>query len=270
MAAPPAARVDRLTLIAVAVVAYAITNVTHEGLGHGGACVIVGGEPRGLNAVYFDCGEEKLGVAAVRWVAAGGTLVNLVVAALAWTGLRLSGHAVTVGRYFLWLVMTLSLLQATGYWMFSGFANIGDWAAVTEGLAPAWLFRVLLSVAGCGGYYLSIRVALAALVPFLGPSAGRVAHARTLMLVPYLAGGVLYVSAGFLNPESLLLVLISGAAASFGGTSGLAWMWNLLRAPARTEVQTPPLAVPRSPAWIALAAIVAGLFIGVLGRTVRF
>jgi hypothetical protein len=265
-----AARCDLPTLIAVAVVAYALTNVLHEGGGHGGACVIVGGKPKELNAVFFDCGDEHLSVAAVRWVAAGGTIVNLVTGALAWAGLRASGKGITVGRYFLWLLMTLSLLQATGYWLFSGLADIGDWAAVTAGLTPGWPWRVLLTAAGGGGYYLTARLALAELVPFLGPESGRVAHARTLMLVPYLTGGVLYVAAGLLNPVSPALVLISAAAASLGGTSGLAWMYNLLRAPARTQVETPPLAVPRSLAWIGLAAAVAGVFIGVLGRSVRF
>jgi hypothetical protein len=266
----PAVRVDPLTLVAVAVVAYALTNVAHEGLGHGGACVIVGGQPRELSAVYFDCGDEHISAAAARWVAAGGTLVNLAVAALAWIGLRASGRGVTVGRYFLWLVMTLSLLQATGYWMFSGLANIGDWAAVTEGLTPAWPFRVLLSVAGIGGYYLAARVAMGTLAPFLGPAEGRIAHARRLMVLPYFAGGVLYVAAGLLNPVSPMLVLISAAAASFGGTSALMWMHNFLRAPGRAPVETAPLAVPRSMAWIALGAAVAAVFVGVLGRTIRF
>ena len=60
-AAPPSAAALHLpTVLAIALVAYALTNVAHEGLGHGGMCVALGGEPRVLNAVYFDCGEEGL------------------------------------------------------------------------------------------------------------------------------------------------------------------------------------------------------------------
>ena len=73
-------RIDLPTLIAIALVAYAITNVSHEGLGHGGACALVGGKPAGINAVYFDCDESMLGPAAIKWISAAGTVVNLVFA----------------------------------------------------------------------------------------------------------------------------------------------------------------------------------------------
>jgi hypothetical protein len=36
---------DIPTLVAIAVVAYAVANVVHEGLGHSGTCVLVGGRP---------------------------------------------------------------------------------------------------------------------------------------------------------------------------------------------------------------------------------
>ncbi len=61
---------DLLTMIAVAVVAAVITDVIHEGLGHGGMCVAIGGKPLVISTVHFDCGGEN------RWVAAGGTLAK--------------------------------------------------------------------------------------------------------------------------------------------------------------------------------------------------
>jgi hypothetical protein len=54
----------------------------------------------------------------------------------------MSGRGATPGRYFLWLLMTVSLLQGTGYWLFSGIGNLGNWAKVIEGLTPAWPARV--------------------------------------------------------------------------------------------------------------------------------
>lgn len=71
-AQPSAAALHLPTLVAIAVVAFALTNVAHEGLGHGGIRLAVGGQPRVLNAVYFDCGEEGLGGAASRWISAAG------------------------------------------------------------------------------------------------------------------------------------------------------------------------------------------------------
>jgi hypothetical protein len=261
--------VDRLTVIAVALIAYAITNVSHEGLGHGGACVLVGGKPLELNAVYFDCDKSDLAASSAKWISAGGTLVNLVTGALAWLALR-RGQGATVGRWFTWLLMTLSLLQATGYWLFSGLGNIGDWAKVVEGLAPAWPWRVALAVAGGAGYWLTIRLALRALGPFLGDGDDRVARARTLMLLPYLAGGALYLAAGALNPQSPVLVLISAAAASLGGTSALCWSFNMLRdRKAFPPHGSPPLSIRRSPLLLAAGAATAAIFILVLGRSVK-
>ena len=34
-------------------------NVLHEGAGHGGACLLVGGKPLALSSVYFECSAES-------------------------------------------------------------------------------------------------------------------------------------------------------------------------------------------------------------------
>ena len=46
--------VDRPTLAAIAVVAFALANVVHEGVGHGGACLLAGGRAPALSATHFD------------------------------------------------------------------------------------------------------------------------------------------------------------------------------------------------------------------------
>ncbi len=63
-----------------------------------------------------------------------------------------------------------------------------------------------------------------------------------------------------------MLVLISAAAASFGGASALAWMAQLLR----NRERYPPGAAPaegiaRSWPWLVAGALTALLFIAVLG-----
>jgi len=74
---------DLPTVIAIALVAYAASNVVHEALGHGGACVILGGRPLVLSSVHFDCGDAGMGAIARRGVAAAGTIANFVAGALA-------------------------------------------------------------------------------------------------------------------------------------------------------------------------------------------
>ena len=78
--------IDRVTVAAIAIVAYACGNLLHEAVGHGGACLLVGGRPQMLNAVFFQCDESTLSPLGIRLVAAGGTIVNLIVAGglLAW------------------------------------------------------------------------------------------------------------------------------------------------------------------------------------------
>ena len=272
-ATPAGAALHLPTVIAIALVAYALTNIAHEGVGHGGMCVAVGGEPITLNAVYFDCSRAGVSDAGSRWISAAGTLTNLAFAALTALLLRARLVRAATGRYFLWLFLTLNLLQAFGYWMFSGIGGIGDWNAVVADSPNYALWRIALAVAGTAAYmFVAVPIALRRLLPFLtARDPGRMAAAVRLTVVPYIAGGMLYVTAGLLNPESPWLVLISAAAASFGGASALAWMAQLLR----NRERYPPGAAPaesiaRSWPWLFAGAIVALFFIAVLGPGIRF
>lgn len=260
-----ATKPDLFTIAAVAITATVIADFIHEGLGHGGMCVATGGQPLALSTVHFECSADT------RLVAAGGTLANLIFGALSW-GVTRAVKQAAPWRYFFWLLMTFNLFQAGGYFLFSGIGNIGDWAAVTAGWRPAWAWCVGLVVLGTVAYFiLFVPLSLRELDPFLGKDAEiRVRRARQLTLVPYLAAGVLSCVAGALNPVGPLLILISAAAASFGGNSGLAWMWNLLhgrRIPS-SGLQLPE--IKRSRGWMIAAVVLAILFIAELGPGVKF
>jgi hypothetical protein len=92
-----------------------------------------------------------------------------------------------------------------------------------------------------------------------------VRRARQFTVTPYLTAGVLAGVAGALNPVGPLLILISAAAASLGGNSGLAWMWQLLYGPRipSSEFQMPE--IEHSWAWIIGALVLAIGFIVGLG-----
>jgi hypothetical protein len=265
-------RLDPWTVGALAVVAYCIGNVVHEGLGHGGACVLVGGKPEELNAIFFECSVDGLPAAARRWLAAGGSIANVVVAVPAWIALqRLPRDAGRV-RAFVWLLLAVNLLTPFGYLLFSGLGNIGDWAVVVRGLEPALVWRGALAVAGAVLYFVvAPRLLMPSLELFLGAGVEqRLARARTLSVLSYVVGGLTFVTAGLLNPHGLELVLISAAAASFGGTSLLAWYPDVYaRRPAASPGDV-PLGVPRSRGWLVAAAITLVIFVGVLGPGVRF
>ncbi|MFZ0805331.1 MAG: hypothetical protein WAN03_04080 [Candidatus Sulfotelmatobacter sp.] len=255
---------DRWTIVAIAIVATIVGDVIHEGLGHGGMCVVTGGQPLVISTVHFDCSLDT------RLVAAGGTLANLIFGAVFWGVARSIQHSAR-WRYFFWLLMSFNLLAAGGYFLFSGMGNIGDWAAVVAGWQPAWAWRVGLTALGAVTYFaLFVPLCVRELRPFLASDPKmRVRRARQLTVIPYLTAGILACVAGALNPVGPILILISAAAASFGGNSALAWMWTLLngrRIPS-SELQMPE--IRRSWGWMGAAAILAIGFILGLGPGVK-
>jgi hypothetical protein len=260
-------RHDALTVSAIAVIVYALASVLHEGIGHGGACLLVGGVPEGLSSMHFSCGLPDRMPLAGRMVAAGGTIATLLGGLAAWALYR--GRTMSpVVRYFLWLFTAVNIMQGTGYFFFSGAGNVGDWAKVIEGVHPAWLWRPLMATLGGVSYYFATRELFRQLDPFIGEARPRrYEFALRLAVRAYLVGGALEMIAGVFNPGGIELILLSGAAAAFGGTSGLAWGPQMLRG-TRTpssKLEKPVLVVRRSRVAITLAVIVGLMFIATLG-----
>lgn len=268
---PERPRHDPFTIVAIALLAYVIGDVLHEAVGHGGACLLVGGRALVLSTVHFDCDNHAVGDFGVRFIAAGGTLVNLCAGVLVVMLRRRAAAASGAVAWFLWLLMAVNLLSGTGYFLFSGVGGIGDWVDVVRGIGRAWVTRLGLTLLGGVTYWLVVLHALRALDPFLsGDGEARVRSATRLTLPAYLAGGILSCIAGLLNPVGMILVAISAAAASFGGTSGLAWMPQLLHGERAAVSGGTPLLVSRSWGWIAFGAVAAAVFVLVLGPGVRF
>jgi hypothetical protein len=269
--APRASTTDTLTVIAIAVMAFIVSNVLHEAVGHGGACLLVGGKPLSLTAVYFDNDPAGLGSVQTRLIAAGGPLINLLTGLAAWIVLRRSKGVAGTGRYFVWLLMTLGLFMGTGYLLFSGMSGIGDMAVVTEGLQPSWLWRIVLTATGGLLYFVSARIAVGAFSRIDGgEETERIRSAGHLALISYLAGGATVCLAGLLNPQGFIFVLISAASSTLGGASGLLWMMQLMRGPRFSSAGVPPLVLPRSWSWIVASGVVLLAYVFVLGPGIRF
>src|SRR5438876_68055 len=76
----------------------------------------------------------------------------------------------------------------------------------------------------------------------------------------------LWVLIGFLNPRGIIIVLISSVASCVGGTSGLAWMMQMLDPKKVTGAE--PFVLERSWAWIAASAVFLAFYAAVLGPTI--
>ncbi len=261
-----------LTVSAVAVIVYALSSLLHEGVGHGGGCLLVHAVPIELSSMDFQCSVMNDGTAPARIVAAAGTIATLLGGSIALLLYR-TWPRNSVWRYSLWLFAAVNLMQGTGYFLFSGIANIGDWADVIIGLELAWMWRVVLVVVGVVLYTITTVGAFRALDPFIGEARPRrYRHALRLGVVPYLVGAALEIAAGALNPAGLGLVLVSGAAASLGGTSGLAWGPQTLRGSSTPPdmLEIPVAVVERSWITIVLAMLTGTAFIAIFGKGLTF
>jgi len=257
---------DAFTVGSIAALAYILGNLLHEGVGHGGACLLSGAKPLALSSVDFEC---SLGS---RLVSAGGTLVNLFSGAIFFALGRLVGRSFPRLKYFFWISMTVNLFTGTGYFLFSGVGGIGDWEAFIAGLGPQWLWRIGLAILGAATYLIAARISLLELRPLIGSNKDeRYRLAVRLSWIPYFTGGIVMSIAGALNPKGWILILISAAASTFGGTSGLVWSTDWLKR--GKLIPYGPLAepMPIERCWplIAAACAIAVAFIAVLGPSIR-
>jgi hypothetical protein len=204
---------------------------------------------------------------------AGGTLVNFLAGGVFFLLGRLTGPRYPRWKYFLWICMTVNLYTATGYFLFSGIGGIGDWGDFIQGLGPQWLWRIGLTIFGAATYLLAARISLLELRPLIGSNKEqRYRRAVRLSVIPYFAGGILMCIAGSLNPKGAILILISAAASTFGGTSALMWTPQMLKSGTLIPYGPPtePMPIQRSWPMIVTACVIAIAFIGVLGPSVRF
>src|SRR5581483_3475507 len=182
-----------------------------------------------------------------KMISAAGCVANWLAAA---AGLVAFRRRRTFAR---WLFTAINLMMPAGYLLFSGVMKVGDWVNVCRDL-PQAVWRPLFALAGAALYFLSVRFS----ARLIGEPLSRPAT------ISYVTGGLLYCISGLFNPHGPLLIAISAAAASFGGTSGLMWFDEFVKE------QPVTMLVQRSNAWLAAGAVAAVVFIGVFGPSLRF
>lgn len=253
-----AAADDGLTICAISIVAGILTNILHEGVGHGLTALLTGATSGVLTTVAWSSTFDS------RLVEAGGTLANLAAGLIFWLVLRGAKNASMPTRYFLLISCAFNLFTGTGYFFFSGVTDFGDWAGVISGLHPHGLWRLLLVLVGAPSYFAAALVAGIGLTRYVGVPREQQKRLRKLTMLPYFSSVVLASGAGLLNPLGMPLLWQSALPATAGGQSGLLWLQYYI--PRRTDSRRPTGILGRNYAWGIVAAVSAVIYVLVLGR----
>ena len=251
MTATPAssARDDTVTLAAIGVVAACLAATAHEAVGHGGACLAVGGGVALLSNVFFHC----QGGAPI--VDLAGPLGNLGMALVALAGLLVWRGAGQASKLFLTALLAFSAFWGAGYLLLCGLTGQGDFAFwARDALAtPAAVWRPIMIAAGLGLYTGAVFV-VARLAP-RGPAK----RLRTIWLTGALIAIVAVLAfKGAGRAEAFKEAAQEIALASLP-------LWFIAGGVARrTALASPPLR--RSWPWIWLATATFALFVATLGH----
>lgn len=253
-----ATSIDLATVISIAVVVCLLDSVIHEALGHGLMAVLLGLHPRQVSTTYLDINLAGEPAWKGRLVAAAGSGAEFLAAAICFVLLRFVSTNKANLRLFLWLLVYCNLFAVGGYLMVPTLLGYGDWAEFIQGLPAPSLWTAGLVLLGlllsCAGVFLGVR----SLDDFAGrATSGPVSRRRrrvTLVLASYLTIGIVDTAAAFLNPLDPALVLMSAAAATFGGNAFMLFMLSFGHKPSSTTPEHPITPV-RSWTWLCLGLL---------------
>ncbi len=246
---------DLATTLAIGVTASLAQFVIHELVGHGSACLIVGGRILAVAPLWMRCSVDH------RLMVLAGPMANLVAGTVCWMILRASPPRTSAVRLFLWLSIAFQWLVATGYLAVGAGSGFGDWPVILPALS-AWPARLAAIVVATGCYLLTLRGLARLGVQRLGASLLEEPRLRRVGLFPALAAAAVAVLAELVGRrlQPLRLALALGCTAVVG--------WSLLALPrfvAPRAARDDHLPVRRSVGWIVRGAAVAVGFIALFG-----
>ena len=243
---------DWLTVAALGVLAMCVVSFDHEALGHGGACLLLGGHIQLLTSSLFRCDVPS------KWIDAGGPAMNLLLGLLALIARTLMPLRFPKIRFFLTLMTAFSFFWEGGYLIHAMHRQDGDLYFFTQSLlghvtvAERWFGAGL----GLALYLATVRLTSRALLTAAPSGKTARATARTAWLAATLG------------------IIIATAAGRWRGLSdavmeiGLA-SFPLLIIP-RSKRELPGTlsspAIAHSYPAIALGVIVFIVFVAILGR----
>ncbi len=223
-----------VTLAAMACAAFLTANVAHEGLGHGGMCVALGGQINFVSTTYEDCSIRS------HMIDGAGPVAGIIVALLAWAWLRFAPPRGQGARLFLALTFAFAIFWNVGYMIKSGLTDQGDWAFVIAGLQPAAAWHVALTAIGVALYAIAIRALGWLMFTRLG---GEGERPFSLALIAYLTAVLLSVAGAWFDPRGAATIFSDALPESLGAV-GLIWAGFVLQRRVPEFRMAAPFSVP--------------------------
>ncbi len=242
-------------MAAIGLAASCIVTFDHEALGHGSACLALGGHIRLLTSSIFRC-DARSG-----WIDPAGPFTNLLVGTIALVCVRFVPRRIAALRLLLILITAFSYFWEAGYAIRAMHLRDGDlyfFAQFILGEVSVWE-RWLFAAAGLALFLVTVRLTANALLALWPHAAQARAVARTAWLSAILGdalAALAYRGHGWSNFRDAVLEI---GAASF----------PLLFIPRRSRTAHDGQAsvfVERSPLVTALCLLVYVLFVATLGR----
>lgn len=246
-------RDNALTIAAIGLLAYLSADVAHHALGHGGACIALGGQIVSLSSIYVHCTVRGA------LMDLAGPFANLALGLLALMAVRFSGNASSSVRLFYVLVAAFNLFWFEMQLVFSAATRTDDWAWPLQHYAIGEAVRYALIAVGALAYLATIRIIAAQLSPF-AQSRARVSR---IAFIAWLTAGVLACATGLFDPHPIPAILRHAAPQSLAFSVGL--LFTPTRASSFASSASAASELPLSLAWITVAMLAAAGSIVFLG-----
>jgi hypothetical protein len=255
--APSPATDDLLTVVSIAALAFVLTDTLQQALGHALPALLTISPFGILTAAGWSSAYDNI------FIDAGGAIVNFAAAGLFWILLATAKPRSPRTRLLLVLGCAFNLLAGTGYLIFAGLTDYGDWYSLLRGLAALSPLRILLFVIGTGLWIAALFAIAALMARSFGIQRSDRARLRRLAFFSWLAMVALACASSAVNLLGIRFVLLSDFPAIAFAQIGLLFVPLCLR---NRQSNAHPQPIARSWTWFAISAVLAVAFIAVLGR----